>query len=103
MLEKINNHFFSTDFSRAKFKLQKAFSFDVHFKIKFYDHSKIDHTEMYRYAHTQININTCTYKLRYTQRKKHTLIHIYTEFDASNPSNAFLAMPVEVTHATKDI
>lgn len=46
-----DKHFFSIDFSRANFKLQKAFSFNVHFKIKFYDHSKNDHTYMDRYAH----------------------------------------------------
>lgn len=38
-----------------------------------------------------------------TQREKHALIHKYTEFDARNLSNAFLTIPVEVTHATKDI
>lgn len=103
MLEKINISF-PLIFPELILSCRKlSHLFNVHFKIKFYDHSKNDHTYMYRYAHTQININACTYKLRYTQREKHALIHIYAEFDASNPSNAFLAMPIEVTNATKDI
>lgn len=59
---------------------------------------------MYRYAHTHTNklINMNNAHIN-TQREKHTLIHKYTEFDARNLSNAVLTMPVEVTHATKDI
>lgn len=33
MLEKINNPFFPIDFSRAKFKLEKAFSFDMGLRL----------------------------------------------------------------------
>lgn len=59
-------------------------------------------TDMHIHTHTNklININDVHIN---TQREKHALIHKYTEFDASNLSNSFLAMPVEVTHATKDI
>lgn len=59
---------------------------------------------MYRYAHTHTNklINMNNAHIN-TQREKHALIHKYTEFDARNLSNAILTMPVEVTHATKDI